>query len=98
MKNSLFPAVIFAAALPVTALASVASDEASKAIHEPLAAESSAPMRTTVNTINLAALDTLGQSYGVAQTFHNIALETHHVTAFPEKSDNSSAPAKPLDW
>ena len=95
MKTPLFSAVIFAAILPVTALASVATDQAFEAIHEPLATEALAPDRTIGN---IAALNTLGQSDGVAQTFHNIALETDHVTDLPVSDDNAPASAKPLDW
>lgn len=95
MKMPIFSAVIFAAMLPVTALASVATDQAFEAIHEPLVAEATTPDR---DIKNLAALDTLGQSDGVAKTFYNIALETQHVTDLPVSDDNASVSAKPLDW
>ncbi|SDL05328.1 hypothetical protein SAMN05661010_00853 [Modicisalibacter muralis] len=95
MKMSLFPAVIFAAMLPVTALASLATDQAFKDIHEPLAAEAS----TKDHAIEQPQiLSSLGQSDGVAQTFYNIALETQHVTDLPVSDEKAPVASKPLDW
>lgn len=95
MKTSLIPAAMFAAILPATALASVASDQAFKAIHEPLAAEASTEKRVIEQP---QILSSLGQSDGVARTFYNVALETQHVTDLPVSDEKAPVASRPLDW
>nr|WP_297456641.1 hypothetical protein [uncultured Halomonas sp.] len=95
MKTLSISALVFAAILPVGALASVASDQAFRAIHEPLAPKTSSIERTSEQP---RALIALGQSDGVAQTFHNIARETDHVTELPGDDDNAPTSTRPLDW
>lgn len=94
MKTSGFSALILAAMLPTTALASVATERAFEAIHEPLDRGTSS---TECTEIQPEALNTQGQSAGVTRTSSNIARATHHVTSLPASDDRKPALTKPLD-
>ncbi|MCG7600153.1 hypothetical protein MHM84_10160 [Halomonas sp. McH1-25] len=88
-----------AAVFPVTVLASEASDEAAKAIREPLSAKNYATERTMEHTNqNVAAQDIIGQSDSMKRALINIALETYHVTNFPEQKSHIPVATRPRDW
>ena len=95
MKAKLFSSAIFAAILPATALASIATEQAFEEIHQPLSAKTSYGEQRIDDR---RAQNTLGQSYAMTQAFSHIARETDHATNHPVKDEQTSRTDKPLDW
>lgn len=95
MKAKLFSSAIFAAILPATALASIATEQAFNKLHQPLSTKISYEEQRIDNR---RVQNTLGQSYAMTQAFSHIARETDHVTNHPVKDEQTSRIDKPLDW
>lgn len=100
MKTKLLGSAIFAAILPATALASVATEQAFERIHQPLSTKISHEEQHIDNhqVRNTLGRNTLGQSYAMTQAFYHISHETDHATEHPVNDDQASPIDKPIDW